>query len=218
MKNQIPLEDAKQIGSRPLVIGLIGGIGSGKSHAAAVFAQRGAHVIAADELGHEALHQPAIRAQVVDRWGARVLDAKGEVDRKKLGSIVFAAPAERQALEAMVFPWIERRLQEEVQTARNDSQCQLVVLDAAIMLETGWNRVCDKLIFVDAPRTQRLQRLAKQRGWTEEKLAAREKAQMPLEEKRLQADYVLDNSGAPEQLARQVDNLLRRWRSERPSA
>ncbi|HXG11235.1 MAG TPA: dephospho-CoA kinase [Gemmataceae bacterium] len=193
------------------VVGLIGGIGSGKSRVAAEFARHGGRVVSGDQAGHEALRQPAIRDQVVRRWGPQVLDEQGEVDRRKLGAIVFADAKERRALEAMVFPWIERRLQEQVAEAVADPAVTLVVLDAAIMLEAGWNKLCDRLVYVHAPREVRLQRLAQQRGWTEKEVAARENAQLSLTEKRSRADYVVDNSGSPEDLARQVDDLLRRW-------
>src|SRR5262245_2345367 len=84
------------------VIGLIGGIGSGKSRVAAEFACRGGRVISGDELGHEALRQPGIKEQVVRRWGPEVLNEKDDVDRRKLGAIVFADAAQRKALEALV--------------------------------------------------------------------------------------------------------------------
>ena len=123
------------------VIGLIGGIGSGKSLVAATFARRGARVISGDELGHEA---PAAAGDpcrsVVQRWGPEVLDEQGRIDRRRLGAIVFADPSERRALEAMVFPWIERRIREEIDDARKRTgQVRLIVLDAAVMLEAGWN-------------------------------------------------------------------------------
>jgi dephospho-CoA kinase len=140
-----------------------------------------------------------------------VLDEQGEVVRKRLGAIVFADKAERQALEALVFPYIERRLQEEIAAAQADPQVPFVVLDAAIMLEAGWNRMCDRIVYVHAPRAVRLQRLAEQRGWTEKEVAARERAQMPLSEKISRADVVLDNSGPPEETAAQAADLLRRW-------
>src|SRR6266496_904490 len=97
---------------RKPVIGLIGGIGSGKSRVAAEFARRGARVIAGDQLGHEALRQPDVKARIVERWGPGVLDTSGEVERRKVAAIVFADPAELRALEAIVFPWIERRIAE----------------------------------------------------------------------------------------------------------
>jgi len=178
---------------------------------ASLFAARGAKVISGDQLGHEALAQPDIQKKVIERWGPQLLDEKGEVDRRRLGAIVFADPRERAALEVLVFPWIERRFREEIARAESDPDIALVVLDAAIMLEAGWNRVCDRLVYVDAPREVRLRRLAEQRGWSAEEVAARENVQMPLAEKRQRADFVIDSSGPPEQVAAQVDRLQRLW-------
>jgi dephospho-CoA kinase len=196
---------------RKLVVGLIGGIGSGKSRVAALLAEHGGRVISADAFGHEALRQPDIKVRVVERWGRQVLDERGEIDRKRLGGIVFASPQERRALETLVFPWIERRIGEEIEAAQADPMVRLIVLDAAIMLETGWNRVCDRLVFVDARAELRRQRLAEQRGWGPQDLQAREQAQMGLADKRPYADHVVDNSGSPEQLLTQVEGLLRQW-------
>jgi dephospho-CoA kinase len=193
------------------VVGLIGGIGSGKSAVAALFAARGARVIAADQLGHEALTQPDVRAQVVGRWGTGVLDEQGNISRRRLGQIVFADPAERRALEAMVFPWIERRIREELAAAQADPKVPLIVVDAAIMLEAGWNTVCNWLVYIEVSPEVRRQRLAAQRGWSEKEVHAREAAQMPLPEKKHCADYVVDNSGTPEETVRQVEDLLSRW-------
>src|SRR5207245_2089535 len=143
---------------------------------------------------HEALCQPEVRDQVVRRWGDVVLDAGGVVDLKKLGGIVFASPSDLRALEAVVHPWITRRIREELAAARRDA-VPLVVLDAALMLEAGWAGVCDVLVYVDVPRDERLQRVARQRGWAAEEVEARERAQMPLTEKARMAQYTLDNSG-----------------------
>src|SRR5262249_45585671 len=147
----------------PLVIGVVGGIGAGKSALTQSLARRGARVIAGDQLGHEALRQPAIRDRVLSRWPA-VGDERGGVDRKKLGAIVFADPEELRALEALVHPWIKGRIAEEVARAKSDPGVPLVVLDAAILLEAGWDSACDRIVFVDAPRERRLARLAG-RGW-----------------------------------------------------
>jgi dephospho-CoA kinase len=196
---------------RKLVVGLIGGVGSGKSRVASLFAEHGARVIAADAFGHEALRQPDIKERVVERWGRELLDEQAEIDRRRLGGIVFASPQERRALETLVFPWIERRIGEEIEAAQADPRVRLIVLDAAIMLETSWNRICDRLVFIDAPQELRRQRLAEQRGWGPKEVQTREDAQMPLADKRRHADHIVNNSGSPEQLRMQIEDLLRQW-------
>jgi dephospho-CoA kinase len=195
--------------ARKPVLGLIGGIGSGKSRVAALLAERGARVLSGDQAGHEALQQPEVRARVVERWGTDVLDAAGAVDRRRLAQEVFGDPAELRALEALVWPWIGQRLREQIEAARADPKVTLVLLDAAVLLEAGWNDVCDWIVYVHAPRAVRLRRLAEQRGWSEKEVAAREQAQLSLTDKTRRADFALDNSGSPEALARQVDDLLR---------
>jgi dephospho-CoA kinase len=182
-------------------------MGSGKSTVAAEFARHGGFVVSADQLGHEALQQPAIRDALVRRWGRDVLDADGALSRRKVAALVFNDEAERKALEGLVFPWIERRFQEELHNANADPNVAFVVLDAAIMLEAGWNNVCDFLVYIDAPRDVRLRRLAEQRGWSPKEVQARERAQMSLTAKASRADFALDNFGAVP-LADQVENLL----------
>jgi dephospho-CoA kinase len=190
------------------VLCLLGAMGSGKSRVAEELARRGGRVISGDQLGHEALRQPDLRAHVVERWGPGVLDEHGEVSRRHLGAIVFGDPAERRALEELVFPWIGRRLREEVAAAQADCGVQFVVVDAAVLLEAGWDRSCDRIVYVNTPRAVRLQRLAGQRGWDEEELRARTRAQMSLTAKVSRADCVIDNSGSAEQLRCQIDALL----------
>lgn len=199
--------------NRKPLLGLIGGIGSGKSLVAAELARRGGQVINGDELGHEALRQPDIQRRIRQRWGGEVFNERGEVDRRRLGAIVFADPKELRALEALSFPWIERRFREEAEKASHDPSVQFVVLDAAVMLEAGWNKVCDRLVYIDAPRELRLQRLAKHRRWTPQDVELRERAQWALEEKRKRADFIIDNSGSREQLTEQIEALVRNLES-----
>jgi dephospho-CoA kinase len=200
--------------SKPLprcpVLGLVGGIGSGKSEVAAAMARRGGCLVAGDPLGHAALRQPSVRDQVVARWGGQVVGRDGEVDRKKLGTVVFADADERAALEAIVHPWISRRLREQLIAAKADPNCRFIVLDAAIMLEAGWRTACDVVVYVDAPRTKRLKRVAAQRGWSADDVMKREQAQLPLALKAACADAALENSGGPQELEAQVDALLSR--------
>jgi dephospho-CoA kinase len=195
----------------PPVIGLIGGIGSGKSMVAAELKRRGALVLSGDQLGHEGLLQPAICDQVVNRWGRGVLTEGGEIDRRKLGEVVFADQKELRVLESLLFPWIVRRFREEIERARSDPKVRVIVLDAAVLLEAGWNEMCSAVVYIDAPRALRLHRVAEQRGWDEKEVEARERAQWSLTDKVSRADFVIDNSGPPEALSQQVTALLQLW-------
>jgi dephospho-CoA kinase len=192
------------------VVGLIGGIGSGKSAVAAEFARRGAAVISGDLAGHEALRQPEIRDVLVKRWGDQVLDERGEIDRKKVAAIVFGDPGERKALEALVHPEIRRRLKEQIALARTRPDVPLIVLDAAVLLEAGWDALCDRIVFVETGEAVRRERV-QQRGWRLEQMAQREAAQLPLTQKRCRADHVLDNSSTLDHLGRQVAGLMQIW-------
>ena len=198
--------------SKP-VIGLVGAIGAGKSTAAAVFARRGGLVVNADAIGHEALEQPEIRRRVLERWGNRgnLLKPDGRLDRHAIAGIVFGDPAERVALEAIVFPYIGDRALEEIRTAQANAAAKFVVVDAAVMLEAGWEGVCDRLVYVDAPRAVRLARLAARSRWTDADLALREAAQWPAEKKMKRASAGIVNDGSREKLQEQVDRLLKSW-------
>jgi dephospho-CoA kinase len=191
-----------------LVFGLVGGIGAGKSRVSSVLARRGGRTVAGDPLGHEALKQREVVAEVVERWGRDVLDAAGQVDRRKLGAIVFADDAERQALEAMVHPWIGQQLHEQLHAAKVDPDVRFAVLDAAIMLEAGWGAACDVLVYIHAPRAVRMQRVAAQRGWSADEYLARERAQFSLTEKARRAHAAVDNSGEMDQFEPQLNRLL----------
>jgi dephospho-CoA kinase len=195
----------------PLVVGLVGGIGAGKSQVAEAFARRGARVISGDALAHAALRESAIKELVVGRWGKRLLDDNGEIQRRLLAEVVFADADERRALEGMVHPWIKDRIRLEVEAARADAKIRLIVLDAAVMLEAGWHDVCDRLVFIDAPRDVRRRRVAEQRGWTLQEVEAREAAQLPLTAKAAHADHTLDNSTSLERMDCQVADLVRLW-------
>jgi dephospho-CoA kinase len=206
------IPDIPDPASRPLVIGLVGGIGSGKSQVASLLAAHGAQIIHADQLGHEALRDSAVREKVVAAWGDRILDGTGVVDRRALGAIVFTDPEERRRLEGIVHPWITARALSEVRNACAEPEIRLIVLDAPVLLEAGWGGYCDRLLFVDVPEEIRLRRLAETRGWTPQEVRARESAQLPLTEKRVRADDVVDNSASLDELERQVGALLLRWK------
>lgn len=197
-------------GPKP-TFGLIGGIGAGKSTAAAAFAARGAAVVNADALGHAALDDADTRRWLTRRWGPGVLKPDGSPDRRAIGGIVFADPTERAALEGQVFPWIAEHALRAVAAAQADPAVAFVVVDAAVMLEAGWNKVVDRIVYIDAPRETRLARLAARSGWDAAQLTAREAAQWPVAKKMARADAVLVNDAGPEKLHRQIDQLLADW-------
>ncbi len=196
--------------SRKPVIGLVGGIGSGKSLVAKLLAERGGLVIDADPLAHEALRDPAIKAKVMSRFGVEMFGPAGEVVRQKLAGPVFADVAARRELESWIFPWVGERARDLIARANLDPQVRFVVIDAPVMLEAGWNDVADRIIYVHAPRDVRSARLA-QRGWTPDQITARERAQLSLTEKARRADAAVDNAGSPADTACQLDRILRGW-------
>jgi dephospho-CoA kinase len=194
-----------------LLIGIVGGVASGKSTVADAFAALGAGVLNADRAGHEVLHEPEVKAALRERWGDAVFDADGSVQRPAIAKIVFAAAGneEKQFLEAVSHPRIDKRLRNEAAELAQRG-VPIAILDAALLYEAGWDKLCDRVLFVDASRELRLAR-ALTRGWTEADFAAREARQWPVEEKRRRAGIVLDNSGTPAEMQRQVERLWRSW-------
>ncbi len=190
-------------------IGVLGGVASGKSLVARQLTELGAGLLDADRAGHEVLDDPEVQLSLRHRWGDKAFGPDGRVDRSRVAEIVFAPqPAggqERRFLENLLHPRIVRRLADE-QRELAAQNYPAVVLDAPLLLEAGWDRLCDRLIFVDAARELRLARAAA-RGWTEEDVARREAAQLPLEVKRARADVSIDNSGTPQQTRAQVEQF-----------
>ena len=149
-------------------------------------------MIDADSVGHAVLELPAVKKRLVGRFGPAVLVGHGpsntgepRVDRKALAAIVFADPEARQALEAIVHPLMRARFLEEFEKELGPGRAmgRPVVLDAAILLEAGWDNLCDAVVFVDAPRSERLRRATQNRGWSDQNFTARETAQWPCERK-----------------------------------
>lgn len=195
------------------VIGIVGEIGGGKSQVAALLAERGALVLDADAVGHALLNQRPVREQVVARFGTVILapatepDSPQLIDRKTLGAIVFAEPALLGDLETILHPRMRVTFEKAIARSQRQGRVKAVVLDAAILYEAGWDSLCDLVVYVDAPRAQRLARLVATRGWTEEILIARERAQSSAEMKRRQADVVIVNDAGLDRLTTEVNRF-----------
>jgi dephospho-CoA kinase len=196
-----------------LIIGLIGGIASGKSAVAAELARLGATVLNADQAAHRVINYPEVKQQLVERWGPEILLTDGEVDRKAVAARVFAALAaaaeDREFLESLLHPRILLEFEAELKQLEN-AGLHAAVIDAPLLLEAGWDEVCDILLFVDSPREGCQRRAETLRNWTSADFAAREAAQMPIEEKRRRATHVIANDGTLAELHQRVRSF---WQS-----
>jgi len=190
-----------------LVVGLLGGIASGKSLVAAQFAQLGCAVVDADAIVHELLRKPAIRRAIRERFGDAVMDASGEVDRRALAERVFSSREDLQALDGIVHPETCRRIEAAVAKARR-GRAAAVILDAPLILEKGLDNLCDYLVYIRVPDEVRRRRAARNRGWAASEVARREASQISLKTKQKRADYVIDNRTSPEHTFEQVRTIL----------
>lgn len=195
------------------VFGLTGGIGSGKSTVARMLRERGVPVVDADELAREAVAPGSSGlAEVVAAFGRHVLDADGSLDRKKVAELVFSDLEARKRLNSITHP-IVRRLSQERFAELDRRGVELAAYDVPLLFEVGLDAVLKPTVVVFSSEATQLGRVAARDGASEDATRARMAAQMPLEEKRRRADYVLENDGSLEELAAQVDALLPKLRA-----
>ncbi len=192
----------------PLVLGLTGGIASGKSTVAGMLGDLGAEVIDADRIAHQALASEAV-CRRLGEWPEDVFDRDGHPDRPKIAKIVFEDRRRLQSLNAMVHPETRRRMRERLEHARRERAVPLIVIDAPLLLEGELDAWCDRLLFVDADRPTRTQRARAARDWDGAEVDRREQAQTSLVEKRRRADIVIDNNGSLERTRTQVEQAFR---------
>lgn len=200
------------------IVGLTGNIAAGKSAVAARLSALGAPVIDADLLAREAVEpgRPALAA-IAARWGQAVLRPDGALDRAALRRLVFADPAERAALDAIVHPAVARLRHAAVETARRRGE-PLVVCDIPLLFEAGLEDTVDTIVLVDAPVATRRARLIQDRGLSAAEADAMIAAQMPADLKRARAQHLIENDGTREELEDKVDALWETLRAEAASA
>ncbi len=189
-----------------VAIGLTGGIASGKSLVASLLAERGAVIIDADRLGHEA-YLPASEGfrRVVETFGPEVIATDGTIDRRALGARVFSDPEARRRLEAIVWPLIREMARQRLADLRS-AGTDVGVLEAAILIEARWNELVDEVWVVTVDEAAAKERLIARNGLTAEQAEGRIRAQLSDQERRRLADVVIENSGTVDELRRRVDD------------
>jgi dephospho-CoA kinase len=191
------------------LIGLTGGIATGKSTAARFFVDAGARLIDADDLSRRVVERgrPAI-AEIRTAFGGGVIRSDGTLDRDALGGLIFADPEARARLNSILHPKIADEAREEIQRFLSEDPQALVVYDVPLLFETGMEDRFDLVAVIYLPRTEQEKRLIARNGLTREQAAARIASQMDIEEKVRRADVVIDNRGTVDELREQVIGLV----------
>ena len=188
--------------------GLTGGVASGKTTAAGMFQELGAAIIDADRIGHELLRAPLPPYQeIVRRFGREILAASGEIDRRRLGAKVFADAGSVRELNAILHPRIIERVEQLAAQYHAQNPRAVILVDAALIYEAGIGARFKKMVVAWCRPEQQIDRLMLKTGLSREEAERRLAAQMPAEEKRRRADYVIDCSGSLENTRRQVEAL-----------
>jgi dephospho-CoA kinase len=198
-----------------LIVGLTGGIASGKSLVTRVLRDLGAHIIDADKIVHGLLGagQETCR-EVVHHFGVAIQLPDGSIDRRKLGDIIFNNPEERAWLNQCIHPRVFEAYNHQVRHISERQPDAIVVMDAALLIETGYHKKVDKLIVVYARQKDQVKRLLERDRFTLEQAMARISSQMPLDEKRAYADYVIENTGSREETELQTREIFSKLKAE----
>jgi len=185
------------------IIGILGGIASGKSTVAAEFAKLGCKVINADKIAHELLEKEAVKRQVVAAFGPSILDSRARIDRRRLAEVVFADTRKLSSLNLMIHPLVLERAERQIERYSRQNQVRAIVLDMPLLAEVDWAKRCDRLIFVHCSKKIRAER-AKKMGFDKNHLKIRENFQISLDNKAGIADNTIENNSDFSALVRQV--------------
>jgi dephospho-CoA kinase len=190
------------------IIGILGGIASGKSTVAAEFAKLGCKVIDADKIAKELLDEPHIKEKIVSVFGSSIVAPAGGINREKLAAIVFADADRLATLNSIVHPVVLARAQQLIEQYERQERVRAIVLDMALLVEVGWAERCDRLVFVDCKPQLRAVRAKKTGIFDENQLRMRENFQISLDRKAGLADNTVDNNSGLSELARQVAEIF----------
>ncbi len=207
------METATTHRARGIIVGITGGIACGKTTVSELLAEKGAIPINADEIGHQLLKSDSpVIEELTEAFGEDILDASGDVSRKKLGAIVFKDKTARERLNSLLHPLIIQRSRAQARQRVTENPACVVLLDAPLLIEAGAYDTVDLIVVITAsPETQLRRTLARSiaqgRPLTETEVQARIEAQMPVSEKVKYADVVIENEGTLDALQRQIDEL-----------
>lgn len=191
------------------IIGITGAVGSGKSSLLSLVEEKfPAKVIKADELGHEIYKKDKGYGKILSRFGSDILDGDGEIDRKLLGNMAFKNPEHLKWLNGLIHPYVRKRIEEETRNFKSQSVKKVLFIESAIILEHGYEDICDEFWYIHVSPENRRRRLKKGRGYSEEKTDAILKNQMPEEFFREKCSVIVDNNGGIEDALRQITHFL----------
>lgn len=186
----------------------MGGLGSGKSTVAAELAKLGCKVIDADKIAHELLDKPVLKSKLVDSFGEVILDLSGRINRRKLADIAFADAEKLSLLNEIIHPPVLYEIEELIKQSEHQNKIKAIVLDMPLLLEVGWEKKCDKLIFVKCDQSLRAERIQKADVLNEKQLKIRENFQISLDKKESIADNTIDNNSGFSVLTGQVTDIF----------
>ncbi len=190
------------------IIGILGGIGSGKSTVAAEFAKLGCRIIDADNIARELLGREAVREKMVGLFGESILDSADKINRKKLAEIAFADVDKLSSLNSVLHPLVLARAEQLIEQYKRHPQVKAIVLDMPLLAEVGWDKRCDRLIFVDCKRQLRTARMKEKGGFDENQLKIRENFQISLDKKASISDNTINNNSDLLVLTKQVTDIF----------
>ena len=194
-------------GNKP-IIGIVGGICSGKSTVANEFAKLGCKVIDADKIAHELLQNKDVKEEIVNLFGQNILNSTGKIEHQKLADVVFADTEKLSSLNKIIHPLILKGAEELIKQYNSQISVKAIVLDMPLLIEVGWAKRCDRLIFIDCEQKKRIDRAKKMGIFNENQIKIRENFQISLDNKANIADNVVDNNSDFSTMVRQVADIF----------
>jgi dephospho-CoA kinase len=196
------------------IIGILGGIGSGKSTVTGEFVKLGCKAIDADRVVHQLLEQEPVKKQITASFGNSILDSAGKIDRRKLAEIVFSDSNKLSLLNSIIHPLVLARAEELIEQYKNEQEVKAIVLDMPLLVEVGWEKLCDKLVFVDCKPQIRAERAKKAGVFSKKQFKIRENFQISLDKKQNITDNTIDNNSDFSALVGQVANVFTKVMSD----